>query len=85
VKLEVETAKYPQALLTLVTAKRARTIFSPLATHLEVRLEADMAKYSQALLLTLATAKRARTIFSPSPTHLEVRLEAEMAKKVELL
>jgi len=28
----------------LATAKRARTIFSPSPTHLEVRLEAEMAK-----------------------------------------
>lgn len=28
----------------MATAKRARTIFSPSPTHLEVRLEAEMAK-----------------------------------------
>jgi hypothetical protein len=80
VKLEVETAKYPQALLTLVTAKRARKDhLLSLANPLVGKLEAETAKYPQALL-TLATVKRARTIFSPSPTHLEVRLEAEIAK-----
>ena len=43
-RLSISSMKTTEGWWTLATAKRARTIFSPSPTHLEVRAEAEMAK-----------------------------------------